>query len=101
MSFITVLSKAISLPVDGVIEVDGIGVQGFAGANQWGFELWIDGLRVYFSQGFSDQVAVPFGGLKACDAGPRLIELRWAAHPSVTLHNAFLKIKGFANTAGV
>lgn len=102
MAYVTLLSKTITLPIPGVIEVDGAALLGFpSGPAQWGFGLYIDGALVWAPQGNNTQVSQPLGGIKACAAGPRLIELKWSAAASVTLHSAYLKIKGFNNTAGV
>jgi hypothetical protein len=102
MAYTTVLTKTVTLPVDGVIEVDGAVLLGFpSGAAQWGFGLYIDGALVWAPQGNNLQVSQHIGGIKACSAGPRVIELKWSAAPSVKLHSAYLKIKGFNNTAGV
>lgn len=101
MPFITIASKTIVLPTRAVVEVVGQAVQGFPlGANQWGFQLLIDG-QLFYSQGFVAQVVVGLGGVKQCDPGSRVIELKWSAHPSVKLHSGFLSIKGFNNTTSV
>lgn len=101
MTWVTVLSKAVVLPVAAVVRVSGVAVQGFpSGANQWGFQLYVDG-ELFYSQGFVAQVSIPLGGWKFCAAGSRLIELKWSAHPSVSLQSAFLTIEGILNTTGV
>ena len=101
MTWITVLSKSVVLPVAAVVRVSGVAVQGFPnGANQWGFQLYVDG-ELFYSQGFVAQVSVPLAGWKICAAGSRLIELKWSAHQSVKLATAHLSIEGFLNTTGV
>lgn len=102
MAYNTILTKTITLPVAGVIEVDGAALLGFPnGPAQWGFGLYIDGMLVWAPQGINAQVSQPLGGIKACAAGPRVVELKWSAASTVLLHSAYLKIKGFNNTAGV
>lgn len=101
MGYITIKQKTIVLPTSAVVEVSGLAVQGFPnGANQWGFKLTIDG-QLFYSQGFVAQVSVPLGGMKECDAGPRVIKLEWSAHPSVKLASGYLAIKVFGNTTGI
>ena len=102
MAYNMILTKTITLPIAGVIEVDGAALLGFpTGPGQWGFGLYIDGTLVWAPQGNNTQVSQPLGGIKACDAGQRVIELKWSADAHVRLHSAYLKIKGFNNTAGV
>lgn len=102
MAYNSIITKTITLPVDGVVEVDGTALLGFpSGPARWGFGLYIDGVLVWAPQGDVANVCVPLGGIKACAAGPRVIELKWSAAVSVRLHSAYLKIKGFNNTVGV
>lgn len=101
MTWISVMSKSVILPVAAVVRVSGVAVQGFpSGANQWGFQLYVDG-DLFYSQGFVAQVSVPLSGWKTCAAGTRVIELKWSAHASVKLHTANLSIEGFLNTTSV
>lgn len=102
MAYNQVLSKTVTLPVAGVVDVDGVALLGFpSGAAQWGFGLYIDGTLVWYPQGNVAQVCVPLTGQKLCAAGPRTVELKWSADPAVRLEAAILKIKGFNNTIGV
>lgn len=102
MAYNQVLTKTVTLPVAGVVNVEGVALLGFpSGPAQWGFGLYIDGTLVWYPQGNVAQVCVPLTGLKLCDAGPRTVELKWSAATNVRLEAAVLKIMGFNNTAGV
>jgi hypothetical protein len=105
MSFISLGSKTIHLPVPGIIEVEGAAQQsaqsGSGQSTRWSFNLYIDGLLVWNPGGSVPLDCVYLGGCKYCEAGDRTIELRWIADPSITVTRAFLKIKGLNNTQGV
>ena len=98
---LVVLSKTITLPVAGVVDVDGAALQSFSPGNSaWRFELWIDGELVWAPSGTAPGDVVAIGGTKFCTAGDRLVELRWAAATNITLKSRYLKIRGFNNVAG-
>lgn len=102
MTWQTVLTKTVDLPIAGIVRVSGDVLLGFpSGAAQWGLRLYIDGALMWAPQGNSLQVSQHVGGRKACAAGPCLVELQWSAAATVRLHSAYLEIDGLPNTIGV
>lgn len=95
---LTVLTKTVTLPVAGVISVEGAAEQ--VGVGRWQFELYIDGVLVWNPGSDVRQPVVPLTGILACAAGDRVIELRWNAVPGVSLQGRYVKILPFNNVSG-
>lgn len=97
----TVLSTTVRMPVAGIIDVDGYAMQQFsAPTGAWSFQLWVDGSLLWSPGGIAIADTVALGGVKYCEAGDRVILLRWSGATSVTLLARFLKVRGFNNVSG-
>lgn len=97
----TVLTTTVTLKEAGLVDVDGAAMQAFSAIPaSWGFELWIDGTVVWNPSGTYPGDVIAIGGILHCEAGDRIVLLKWRGNSHVTLGPRYLKVRGFNNVEG-
>ena len=98
---VTVATTTVTLKEAGLVDVDGAAMQGFSAIPaSWAFELWIDGTIVWNPSGTYPGDVIPVGGVLHCEAGDRVVMLKWRGDSHLTLGPRYLKVRGFNNVAG-
>lgn len=101
MSYETALSETVTLPVAGIIDIDGAAKQIFSTPTAaWGFQIYIGGELVWDFGGIAIQDIVPLCAWKYCPAGSCTIEVKWAGDSTITLGARFLKVRHYKKTSG-